>query len=112
MRRSARPATGRDVDAEEPIEDEPSDEHPPEDVPAERASGEGADAEQPEVDDSADESGDIGPVDQLGIPMSRKPTIDDVRGDSESHRRLALGCSVAVALALVAFWLVRAVLLG
>lgn len=52
------------------------------------------------------------PVDQLGIPMGREPTIDDVRSDGVAHRRLAIGCSVAVGLALVAFWLVRALWLG
>ena len=51
------------------------------------------------------------PTDQLGIPMSREPTIDDVRSDGVDHRRLAVGCSVVVGLALVAFWLVRVVLL-
>lgn len=54
---------------------------------------------------------DDGPVDQLGIPMSREPTIDDVRTDGEAHRRFAFGCSVAVTLLVVAFWLVRGYLL-
>ena len=42
------------------------------------------------------------PVDQLGIPMSREPTLDDVRGDSESHHRLAISCSLACASYLMA----------
>ena len=52
-----------------------------------------------------------GPVDQLGIPMSREPTLDDVRSDGEDHRRLAVGCTVIVALLLVGFYLVRVLLL-
>ena len=51
-------------------------------------------------------------VDQLGIPMSREPTIDDVRGDGEAHRRLALGCTLLVMALLAAFYLVRGGLLG
>ena len=43
--------------------------------------------------------------------MSREPTIDDVRGDGDAHRRLAFGCSVVVTLFVVAFWLVRGYLL-
>ena len=53
-----------------------------------------------------------GPVDQLGIPMSREPTLDDVRTDGEEHRRLALGCTVLVIAALAGFWLFRVVLAG
>jgi hypothetical protein len=66
------------------------------------------------VDDEAERSdaGEVGPVDQLGIPMSREPTLDDVRSDGNAHRRMALGCSAAVVLLLVGFWLVRALLLG
>jgi hypothetical protein len=69
-------------------------------------------ADEAGADDAA-EAGDeeVGPVDQLGIPMSREPTIDDVRGDGEAHRRLALGCTVAVTLLVLSFWLVRAYLL-
>lgn len=55
---------------------------------------------------------DDGPVDQLGIPMSREPTIDDVRGDGEAHRRFALGCSVLVVALVAIFWVVRVVVLG
>jgi hypothetical protein len=64
------------------------------------------------AEDAAEDEAEPGPVDQLGIPMSREPTIDDVRGDGEAHRRLAFGCSAIVLLALASFWLVRAVLLG
>lgn len=66
------------------------------------------------VDDDADvaDPAEIdGPVDQLGIPMSREPNIDDVRSDGEAHRRFAFGCSLAVTLLVVAFWLVRGYLL-
>ena len=52
-----------------------------------------------------------GPVDQLGIPMSREPTLDDVRGDGVEHRRLAFGCTLLVALLLVAFYVLRVVVL-
>lgn len=65
-----------------------------------------------EQDEPATDDADVsGPVDQLGIPMTREPTIDDVRSDGEQHRRLALGCSVLVTLFVVAFWLVRGYLL-
>ncbi len=43
--------------------------------------------------------------------MSREPTIDDVRGDGVQHRRLAVGCSVIVALLVVLFWVIRGQLL-
>jgi hypothetical protein len=65
-----------------------------------------------DAEEEAIEEGDEGPVDQLGIPMSREPTIDDVRGDGEAHRRLALGCSVLVVALVAAFWVVRVYLLG
>ncbi len=54
---------------------------------------------------------DDGPVDQLGIPMSREPTLDDVRGDGEPHRNLAIGCTLSVAALLAAFYVVRALVL-
>ena len=56
-----------------------------------------------------DEEAPNEPTDQLGIPMSREPTINDVRSDGVAHRRLAIGCSIGVTLLLVVFWLVRAV---
>jgi hypothetical protein len=91
------------VDADEPLDSDAVEDDAVADEPG----------EQLEAEKSAEESDDaIGPLDQLGIPMSRKPTIDDVRSDGEAHRRMAVGCSVAVGLALLAFWLVRAVLLG
>lgn len=61
-------------------------------------------AEEPSEDD--------GPVDQLGIPMSREPNIDDVRGEGRQHRALALGCTVAVVVLLAAFFFVRVLALG
>ncbi len=61
--------------------------------------------------DEGDELPDDEPVDQLGIPMSREPTLDDVRGGSEPHRRLAIGCSLLVAALLVGFYLIRTVAL-
>jgi hypothetical protein len=64
-------------------------------------------SDEPASDETADE-----PVDQLGIPMSREPTIDDVRTDGEDHRRMAFGCSLLVVVATAAFWLLRVVLSG
>lgn len=49
-------------------------------------------------------------VDQLGIPMSREPTLDDVRTDGVEHRRLAVGCTVGVALLLIGFYAARMLL--
>ncbi len=63
-----------------------------------------------EEDGSVDEA-PSGPVDQLGIPMDREPTIDDVRGDGDAHRRLAFGCTLVVTLFVIGFWLVRGYLL-
>jgi hypothetical protein len=76
-----------------------------------------ADPEDPSPDspdatvtpDGTDEPG--GAVDQLGIPMNREPTLDDVRGDGVQHRRLALGCTLLVALLLVGFYVLRVVVL-
>jgi hypothetical protein len=67
--------------------------------------------DEPRDDTGADRPADE-PVDQLGIPMNREPTLDDVRGDGEQHRRLAIGCALLVAALLVAFYLIRAVALG
>lgn len=62
-------------------------------------------------DESQEAPAEDGPVDQLGIPMNREPTIDDVRGDGVAHRRLAVGCSVIVALFVILFWMIRGSLL-
>ena len=59
----------------------------------------------------ADETAAEGPVDQLGIPMNREPTLDDVRSDGVEHRRLAVGCTLAVAALLIGFYVLRVVLL-
>jgi hypothetical protein len=47
--------------------------------------------------------------DEAGVPLDREPTIDDVRG-GENHFKLAVGCSAVVALAIVAFWVLRVLL--
>lgn len=47
------------------------------------------------------------PVDQLGIPMSREPTLDDVRSDGVEHRRLAIGCTLLVIVLLAGFYGLR-----
>jgi hypothetical protein len=46
-----------------------------------------------------------------GLPIDRAPTLDDVRGNDGEHRRLALGCTAAVAFVLLAFWIIRALVL-
>jgi hypothetical protein len=51
-------------------------------------------------------------VDEEGLPLDREPTLDDVRGSEGSGRTIAVGCTALVLLALVAFWLIRAGLLG
>jgi len=51
-------------------------------------------------------------VDEEGLPLDREPTLDDVRGSEGSGRSIAVSCTVLVVLALVAFWLIRAGLLG
>ena len=51
-------------------------------------------------------------VDEDGLPLDRPATLDDVRGDEGSGRTIALGCTAIVALAILAFWLLRAGLLG
>ena len=50
--------------------------------------------------------------DEDGLPLDRKPTLDDVRGTEGSGRTIAIGCSVLVVLAIAAFWLLRAGVLG
>lgn len=51
-------------------------------------------------------------VDEDGLPLDRAPTLDDVRGQAGSGRTIAVGCFVLVALAVAAFWILRAGLLG
>lgn len=46
-------------------------------------------------------------LDEDGLPLDRKPTLDDVRGESGSGRTIAIGCTLLVVLALAAFWLIR-----
>ncbi|MEQ9323525.1 MAG: hypothetical protein RIF41_30460 [Polyangiaceae bacterium] len=67
--------------------------------------------EEREPEEEVEDEND-GPVDQLGIPMSREPTLDDVRGDGEEHRRFAVGCSLLVVALVAAFWVVRVMWLG
>jgi hypothetical protein len=50
--------------------------------------------------------------DEEGLPLDRAPTLDDVRGGEGSGRSVAIGCTLAVALVLAAFWLVRAFVFG
>jgi hypothetical protein len=61
-----------------------------------------------EADSAAQERTDAAAMPR---PEGRAPTLDDVRGNDGTHRALALGCSAVVIVAVVAFWLVRVVLL-
>jgi hypothetical protein len=74
--------------------------HPAE--PAADAPAQGA-TDEPRVPERRDEE---------GLPLDRPATLDDVRGQSGSGRTIAFGCTLLVALALLGFWGVRALLLG
>jgi len=69
----------------------------------------GQDAETPVAEASAPA---VERRDEDGLPLDRAPTLDDVRGQSGSGRTIAVGCTLLVALALLAFWGVRALMLG
>ena len=81
---------------------------------------EAAEKNEPETDDGVDVSqmqadetdAEAGPVDQLGIPMSREPTLNDVRSQEAKHGAFAAGCTVAVVVMVAAFFLIRVLLLG
>ena len=45
--------------------------------------------------------------DEDGLPLDREPTLDDVRSNAGSGRVIAIGCSVLVVGAVIAFWLLR-----
>lgn len=62
--------------------------------------------------DQASEAAKPERVDEEGLPLDREPTMDDVRGGEGSGRAIAVGCTMLVLIALVAFWLIRAGLLG
>ena len=47
-------------------------------------------------------------LDDEGLPLDRKPTLDDVRGNAGSGRVIAVGCTALVVLVVLGFWLVRA----
>jgi hypothetical protein len=44
-----------------------------------------------------------------GLPLDREPTLDDVRGGAD-HFKLAVGCSLAVLLLVLAFGVLRVLL--
>jgi len=46
--------------------------------------------------------------DAEGLPLDRKPTLDDVRGGGGSGRTTAVSCTVIVILLVLAFWVLRA----
>jgi hypothetical protein len=47
--------------------------------------------------------------DAEGLPIDREPTLDDVRGGA-NHFKIAVGCSVAVVLVVLAFGVLRVLL--
>jgi hypothetical protein len=49
--------------------------------------------------------------DAAGLPLDREPTLDDVRGGAD-HFKLAVGCSLAVLLMVLAFGVLRVLLAG
>jgi hypothetical protein len=49
--------------------------------------------------------------DEDGLPLDRKPTLDDVRGGGGSGRTTAVSCTVAVLLLVLMFWVLRAVVM-
>lgn len=49
--------------------------------------------------------------DEDGLPLDRKPTLDDVRGQGGSGRTTAVSCTLAVLLLVAAFWVLRAVVM-
>lgn len=51
-------------------------------------------------------------VDEDGLPLDRDPTIDDVRSTEARHGRIAFGCTLAIVLVLVVFWLIRGGVIG
>lgn len=53
-----------------------------------------------------------GRYDEDGLPLHRKPTMDDVRGGDHFGRRLAVGCTAFVLLLVLAFWVWRMGLFG
>ena len=50
--------------------------------------------------------------DEDGLPLHRAATLDDVRSNAGSGRTIAVGCALLVALAIGAFWLIRAGIFG
>ena len=50
--------------------------------------------------------------DEEGLPLDRKPTLDDVRGTEGSGRATAVGCTVLVLIAVAAFWVLRIAVMG
>jgi hypothetical protein len=51
-------------------------------------------------------------LDEDGLPLDRPATLDDVRGTSGSGRSVAIGCTLLVLALILAFWVLRAGLLG
>lgn len=50
-------------------------------------------------------------LDEDGIPLDRKPTLDDVRGGTGSGRATAVSCTVVVLLLVLGFWFLRMVVM-
>lgn len=50
-------------------------------------------------------------LDEDGLPLGRKLTLDDVRGGGGSGRVTAVSCTAVVLLLIAAFWVLRAVVM-
>jgi hypothetical protein len=72
----------------------------------------GSEADPPRVGRDESPPKTQGRVDEDGLPLDREPTLDDVRGNAGSGRAIAIGCTLLVVIAIGAFWLLRAGLLG
>lgn len=62
------------------------------------------------MSDAAEQPKETERVDEDGLPLDRKPTLDDVRGNAGSGRVIAIGCTALVVIVVLGFWLVRAAL--
>lgn len=100
----------------------PADGPPPDARPPASSAQPGASPASSAPSDSGDSSassaqaGALAPAaerfDDEGLPLDRAPTLDDVRGGAGSGRSVAIGCTILVTLLVLAFWLLRAVVMG
>lgn len=66
------------------------------------------DEPEAKIDDAADEPHDGGP---LGAGLPWKVQRAEIAEEPGNHGRFAFGCSVAIAVLLAAFWVLRAVIM-